>query len=130
MSSHLPRRDVVRALPALAIVATFGGLGRLLTACLVDDPNTLLGRPRSTKRSAGLATDDDEYVPEKPGPVLDAIQGADQPPKVPNVSWEARANQLEAEQVRRYGRVFSTDPGGNGPMAGKERSHVPRVQVG
>jgi hypothetical protein len=90
------------------------GLARLGVAC--DEGNG------SLRRSTTLPpNDDDEFVPGEGDPV--------QVPEValPNASWEARAKQLEAEQARLFGPVFSV--AAPGIFAGKERSHVPQVAL-
>lgn len=111
MASVLRRRAALKGL--LGLAAGFGLL-RLGVAC--DESNG------SLRRSGGsIPNDDDEFVPGEGDPV--------EVPEVtlPNASWEARAKQLEAEQARLFGPVFSA--AAPGIFAGKERSHVPQVVV-
>lgn len=117
------RRAIIRGFPGFAMIAALGGLGALGTACTED----LYPTKRPVTRTPSLRpTDDDEYVPQSGE--LTPVNAGDQPPAVPIASWEARARQLESEQERVYGRgVFTSDAATNGPMAGKERSHVPEA---
>jgi len=111
MASVLRRRAALKGL--LGLAAGFGLL-RLGVAC--DESNGTL------RRSGGsIPNDDDEFVPGEGDPV--------EVPEValPNASWEARAKQLEAEQARLFGAVFSA--AAPGIFAGKERSHIPQVLV-
>lgn len=115
------RRDVVRAVPVVMMAATLGGLGRALLACSSSDPKKLGGGTNDGTKPP--PTDGDEYVPPNNNPPVDAGDI----PKVPNPTWEARAKQLEDEQARVYGAIFTKDA--PGVMAGKERSHVPQLTV-
>lgn len=111
------RRAVLQSL-AVGLGALGGG--RALFACneTVDAPprkNTSAAPPRAP-------TDDDEFVPGDGTPV-DA-----EAPQVPNVTWEKRVKQLEGEQARLFRpAVFTAE--NPGVMAGKERSHVPIVEI-
>jgi desulfoferrodoxin (superoxide reductase-like protein) len=112
MDSLLQRRAALKA--AFGLAAGLG-LARLGVAC--SEPSGSLRRPTGTTPP----NDDDEFVPGEGDPV-------DVPEvTLPNASWEARAKQLEAEQARLYGPVFSA--GAPGIFAGKERSHIPQVLV-
>lgn len=121
MSSRLKRRDVVRALPVVFMGTALGGIGRLLAACSSDESGSL-ANGRQNPYSPLPPTDGDEYTPPNGAPPTNA---GDAPPTVPNDLWEARARQLEDEQARLYGPVFTQTAPGNFP--GKERSHVPQV---
>jgi desulfoferrodoxin (superoxide reductase-like protein) len=88
-----------------------------------DDPVGLPPRS-SAPPPRGGPTDDDEFVPGDSTPV----NAGEEPPKVPNPAWEARAKQLESEQARLFRpEVFTL--ASPGQMAGKERSHVPGASV-
>jgi desulfoferrodoxin (superoxide reductase-like protein) len=118
MSSNISRRFIVRAIPTVAIASAVLGLGRVLSGCTESQPNLTGGTTPKNK-----PTDDDEYVPPNDNPPVEV--GGEKPPVVPNQTWEARAKQLEDEQARVYGPVFSKEA--PGIFAGKERSHVPEV---
>ncbi len=122
MTSRLKRRDVVRALPLVMMGSALGGLGRLLAACSSEDSGSLGGRGNPYAPLPSTPTDDDEFQPPTGAPPTNA---GDEPPTVPNQTWEARARQLEDEQARLYGPVFTMLAPGT--MKGKERSHTPQV---
>jgi len=124
MTKRLSRREVTRAIPILMMGAAFGGMARALAACTSDSSGNLKNAPTSPERSVP-PTDDDEYVPGTSPPV----NAGDTPPEVPNQVWEARARQLEDDQARIYGNVFTSNAATNGVMAGKERSHVPTATI-
>ncbi len=120
MPKRLSRRDVTRAVPILMMGSALGGVARFLAACSSDSSSSLKS-PGSTEPERATPTDGDEYVPGQTPPV----DTGEQPPTVPNPVWEARARQLEDDQKRIYGNVFTNNSATNGVMAGKERSHVP-----
>lgn len=119
----LRRRDLLRATPLAIGVLGLGGIGRFLVACSSDENGKLRGDD-STPKGPTPPTDDDEHVPAGENPPPPANAG-DLPPTLPNQAWEARAKQLEDEQARVYGAVFSIAT--PGVFAGKERSHTPIV---
>lgn len=119
MEKTMDRRSALHAL----IVGTGAlALARVVGAC-ADDAQ---GGPRlaGERAPAPTPTDDDEFVPDPPKPV----ETGDTPPSVPNAVWEARARQLEDEQKRVAGAVYTAEAPGK--WAGKERSHVPQATVG
>lgn len=120
------RRDVVRAIPLLALLSAVAGLGAA-TGCELDHPDYLTARRKKARGAGVVPTDDDEYVPADT--TLAPANAGDAPSAVPNQSWEARVRQLESEQRRLYGAVFTADATTNRLMAGKERSHVPRLEL-
>jgi hypothetical protein len=120
MSRQISRRFLVGAIPTVAVASAFLGLGRVLSGCTNEPTPNLTGTPKGNK-----PTDDDEYVPPNDNKPVEV--GGDTPPKVPNAAWEARAKQLEDEQARVYGPVFSKEA--PGVFAGKERSHVPNLTL-
>lgn len=124
MPKRLSRRDVTRAVPILMMGSALGGIGRFLAACSSDSGSSLRN-PGSTEPQRVPPNDDDEYLPGQTPPV----DTGEKPPTVPNPVWEARARQLEDDQKRVYGNVFTNNSATNGPMAGKERSHVPSAVV-
>lgn len=124
MAKRLSRRDVTRAIPILMMGAAAGGMGRFLAACTSDSSGSLRN-PASNPPRSTAPTDDDEFVPGESTPV----DTGDQPPEVPVQVWEARARQLEDDQARIYGSVFTSNSATNGVMAGKERSHVPAATI-
>ena len=114
--TRMHRRAVLQS---FAVVLGAVGVGRALFACneTVDAPprkNTV--PPRSTP------TDDDEFVPGDGAPVDGEM------PDVPNMAWEKRVKQLESEQARLFRPAVFTEES-PGVMAGKERSHVPVVEI-
>jgi len=120
MSARQEKRMHRRAvLQSLAVGLGAIGVGRALFACndTVDAP------PRkNTGPGARVPTDDDEFVPGEGTPVdADA-------PQIPNVTWEKRVKQLESEQARLFRPAVFTEES-PGVMAGKERSHVPIVEI-
>lgn len=119
MAKRLTRREVTRAIPLLMMGSALGGLGRVLAACSSDSSGSLKTGPTTPAR--GNPTDDDEFVPGESTPV----NAGDQPPQVPNPVWEARVRQLEDDQARVYGAVFTAQA--PGVMVGKDRSHVPKL---
>ena len=119
MAKRLSRREITRAIPVLVMGAGLGGLGRVLAACTSDSGGSLR-QPNTNPPRSTTPTDDDEFVPGESTPVETGLQ----PPEVPNQSWEARAKQLEDDQARIYGAVFTKEAAG--VMTGKERSHVPQ----
>jgi desulfoferrodoxin (superoxide reductase-like protein) len=124
MAKRLSRREITRAIPVLVIGTAFGGLGRVLAACTSESSGSLRNANPNPPRNTP-PTDDDEFVPGEGTPV----DTGDQPPNVPVQVWEARAKQLEDDQARIYGNVFTNDSATNGVMAGKERSHVPSATI-
>jgi desulfoferrodoxin (superoxide reductase-like protein) len=118
---NVSRRAVVRSIPLLGLLGAVLGIG-----CVVDHPDYLTERKRKQPGPPGEPpADDDEFVARDDS--LTPINGGDTPPQVPNMSWEARASQLEANQQRLYGAVFTSDAATNRMMSGKERSHVPKL---
>jgi desulfoferrodoxin (superoxide reductase-like protein) len=93
-------------------------LGRIFVACTDSSPDLENRKPTNT---GPAPTDGDEYVP--PGQASTPVNAGETPPTVPNPMWEARARQLEDEQQRLYGPVFTKEA--PGVMVGKDRSHVP-----
>jgi superoxide reductase len=124
MAKRVSRREIARAIPVLAMGAALGGMSRILAACTSEDGGSLRNPTTNPPRNVP-PTDDDEFVPGESTPV----DTGDQPPEVPNQVWEARAKQLEDDQARIYGNVFSSNSATNGVMAGKERSHVPAATI-
>lgn len=113
------RRDILRAVPLVIAGSAIAAVGRFVVAC----SDEVKVPPRNMGGTGGTArpTDDDELVrPEGDEIPVDA---GETPPVVPNPVWEARARQLEDEQLRLYGPVFTTEA--PGVMIGKDRSHVP-----
>jgi desulfoferrodoxin (superoxide reductase-like protein) len=100
--------------------SALGGLGRFVIACAPED------RQPADRRTPtpSTPTDGDEFKPPNGNP---PINGGDTPPTVPNQVWESRARQLEEEQTRTGGPVFTAEAPGK--WAGKERSHVPVATV-
>jgi hypothetical protein len=125
MAKRLSRREITRAIPVLVMGTAMGGLGRFLAACTSDSNGSLKSPNNNTPPRNVEPTDDDEFVPGESDPV----DTGDQPPEVPNQVWEARARQLEDDQARVYGNVFTNNSATNGVMAGKERSHVPSASI-
>jgi hypothetical protein len=123
--AKLSRREITRAIPVLLMGTAMGGLGRFLAACTSDSGSSLKNPNNNTPPRNTTPTDDDEFVPGESEPK----QTGDQPPEVPNKIWEARAKQLEDDQARIYGNVFTSNSATNGVMAGKERSHVPTATI-
>lgn len=124
MAKRLSRREITRAIPVLMMGTAFGGLTRFLAACTSDSSGSLRNPGTNPPRNVP-PTDDDEFVPGESTPV----DTGEQPPTVPNQVWEARARQLEDDQARIYGNVFTNNSANNGVMAGKERSHVPSAAI-
>jgi desulfoferrodoxin (superoxide reductase-like protein) len=122
---RLHRRDVVKLLPLAFMGSALAGLTRILTACTAETvvpARDKVGNP-STPNSAPI-TDDDEFVPQGTAPPTNA--GA-APLSLPNNVWESRTKQLDAEQLRLFGPIFTAaEPG---IFAGKQRSHVPTATV-
>jgi desulfoferrodoxin (superoxide reductase-like protein) len=113
MAQRFARREALRLL-GLSIGAA--GVARVIGAC-TDEPAAPARGP--TVFQPPPPTDGDEFVPGTSPPV----NAGDVPPTVPNPVWEARVKQLEDEQLRVAGFVYSlTQPG---KWSGKERSHVP-----
>jgi hypothetical protein len=125
MAKRLSRREITRAIPVLMMGAALGGMGRVLAACTSDSSGSLKSNNTNPTRNNTPPTDDDEFVPGESTPV----DTGDQPPEVPQQVWEARAKQLEDDQARIYGNVFTNNSATNGVMAGKERSHVPSATI-
>lgn len=125
MAKRLSRRDVTRAIPVLVMGAALGGMSRVLAACTSDSSGALKNNNTTPSRNNTPPTDDDEFVPGESTPV----DTGEQPPQVPQQVWEARAKQLEDDQARIYGNVFTNNSATNGVMAGKERSHVPSATI-
>ena len=121
----LRRRELLRATPLAIGVLGLGGIGRFLVACASSD-NSKLRNDDPAPKGSTPPTDDDEHVPAGDNPPPPANAG-DTPPTLPNVPWEARAKQLEDDQARVYGPVFSM--AAPGVMAGKERSHTPKASA-
>lgn len=121
MGQHVRRRDVIRAVPLVVFGSAIAGLGRFLVGCSAEPSPSLRTRGSATDPTP---TDDDEYVPPTGEPPVVANET---PPVVPNAQWEARARQLEDDQARIYGPVFTQEA--PGPMAGKEKSHVPEAKL-
>ncbi len=122
MSTRLNRRDVVRAFPIVLMGSALGGLGRFLAGCSEEDPGGPIRGSGTTPYAPVPPTDQDEYVAPNGAPPTNA---GDAPPTLPVQTWEARARQLEEEQARLYGPVFTRAAPGS--MAGKENSHEPQV---
>jgi desulfoferrodoxin (superoxide reductase-like protein) len=123
VGKNVHRRDVIRAVPLVLFGSAIAGFGRFLLGCAVED-STMPGRKVGTG-GPGTATppnDGDEFTPPTGEPPIVANET---PPTVPSSQWEARARQLEDEQTRLYGAVFTTQA--PGVMDGKQRSHVPQV---
>jgi hypothetical protein len=101
-------------------------LGRVVGACSDPGPTParLTGGTGSPSAGSPPPTDQDEHVPGTSPPV---DTGADLP-KVPNQVWESRVKQLQAEQMRLYGRGEFMR-GDAGVMAGKENSHEPKASI-
>ncbi len=121
MSTRRQKRMHRRAaLQSLAVGLGALGVGRGLFACneTVDAPprKTTTTPPRTTP------TDDDEFVPGGGEPVDAEV------PKVPNEAWEKRVKQLESEQARLFRPAVFTEENA-GVMDGKQRSHVPIVEI-
>lgn len=125
MAKRLTRREITRAIPVVMMGAALGGMSRVLAACTNDSGSSLKNNNTGPTRNNVPPTDDDEFVPGESTPV----DTGDQPPEVPNQVWEARAKQLEDDQARVYGPVFTNNSATNGVMAGKERSHVPSATI-
>lgn len=125
MAKRLSRREITRAIPLLMMGTALGGMGRVLAACTSEAGGSLKGNNTNPTRNNVPPTDDDEFVPGESTPV----DTGEQPPEVPNQVWEARAKQLEDDQARVYGPVFTNNSATNGVMAGKERSHVPSATI-
>lgn len=106
------------ALQSLAVGLGALGVGRGLFACndTVDAP------PRKNTTTPRMPTDDDEFVPGEGDPIDAEV------PKVPNEAWEKRVKQLESEQARLFRAAVFTEES-PGVMAGKERSHVPVLEI-
>jgi hypothetical protein len=132
MAHSLSRRSFLQAIPGLAALAAPFGLGGLLNACgdLAPPENEVTSRRRAYTRNGTVPfvqNDDDEYVPADER--LTPVRAANETIPLPNVDWQARASQLEGEQVRLHRGVFTSDATRNGVMSGKERSHVPKVEL-
>ena len=126
MAKRLSRRDITRAIPVLMMGTALGGMSRVLAACSTDSGSALKGNGTTPTRNTVPPTDDDEFVPGESTPV----ETGEQPPQVPNQVWEARVKQLEDDQLRIWNNpAFTTNAATNGPMAGKERSHVPTATI-
>ncbi|AKU96471.1 hypothetical protein AKJ09_03135 [Labilithrix luteola] len=126
MSKKIDRRLALRALVFGTGAVAFG---RVVAACSDASTSDRIAGPggESTSNSSKPSTpptDGDEYVPGSSPPV----DTGNAPPTLPNQSWEARARQLEDDQKRLSGPVFSAAAPGR--WAGKERSHVPEVKFG
>jgi hypothetical protein len=121
-TTTLDRRALLRTL-----VVSIGAmaLGRVVAACSdpAPTPNRLTGTGTGTG-SSPPPNDQNEHVPGTSTPV---DTGSDIP-KVPNQVWEARVKQLEAEQLRLYGRGEFLR-GDAGVMSGKENSHEPKASI-
>lgn len=122
MSTRLNRRDIVRAFPLVLMGSAIGGLGRFLAGCSEEEPGGPIRGGGGTPYTPVPPTDQDEFVPPNGAPPTNA---GDLPPTLPVQTWEARARQLEEEQTRIYGPVFTRAAPGS--MAGKENSHEPQV---
>jgi desulfoferrodoxin (superoxide reductase-like protein) len=125
MAKRLSRREITRAIPVLMMGTALGGMSRFLAACTSDSGGSLKNNGTAPARNNVPPTDDDEFVEGGSTPV----ETGDQPPEVPNQVWEARVRQLEDDQTRIYGNVFTNNSATNGVMAGKERSHVPSAEI-
>jgi desulfoferrodoxin (superoxide reductase-like protein) len=126
MAKRLSRRDITRAIPVLMMGTALGGMSRFLAACTSESGSSLKNNNNTgPTRNNVPPTDDDEFVEGESTPV----DTGEQPPQVPNQVWEARARQLEDDQARIYGNVFTNNSATNGVMAGKERSHVPSAEI-
>lgn len=121
MGKNVHRRDVIRAVPLVVFGSALAGFGRFVLGCSSDGAPTL-DRKLGSGAPKTAPNDGDEYKPPTGDPPIVANET---PPKVPNPQWEARAKQLEDEQTRLYGAVFTTQA--PGVMDGKQRSHVPQV---
>jgi desulfoferrodoxin (superoxide reductase-like protein) len=118
---RLNRRDVLRVVPAVMASAVLAGMGRVIAACADTSPDLTNRKPVSG--SGTTPTDGDEYVPPEQGAT--PTNAGETPPTVPNETWEKRVRQLEDDQQRLYGPVFTKEA--PGIMVGKDRSHVPVV---
>ncbi|MDB4995478.1 MAG: hypothetical protein JWM74_2910 [Myxococcaceae bacterium] len=93
------------------------GLARIIAACSNNSAGKLGDGDIPSGPSTPKPTDGDEYVPGKSDPVV-----ADEAPKIPNPSWEARVKQLEGISA-----IYTL--AAPGPWAGKERSHIPEITI-
>ncbi|MDB4934675.1 MAG: hypothetical protein JWP87_1647 [Labilithrix sp.] len=118
---RIDRRAVLKIVPAVIASAALAGLGRAIVACTETSPD--LENRKPIPGTGTPPTDGDEYVP--PADNATPTNAGEMPPTVPNPMWEARARQLEDEQTRLYGPVFTKEA--PGVMVGKDRSHVPIV---
>jgi hypothetical protein len=120
--AELNRRTLLRGLAgALGVMA----LGRAVAGCSdgTDNPKPFVANKKDPDPKDPSPTDADEHVPGKSPPV-----DAGDAPKIPVQSWEARAKQLEGEQLRVYGRATFAR-GDAGIFAGKENSHEPKPSL-
>jgi hypothetical protein len=124
MGQNVRRRDVIRAVPFVVFGSAVAGFGRFLLGCS-DDGTSLPSRaPTRGEPDADPATDGDEFTPATGEPPVVANET---PPVVPNSQWESRARQLEDNQRRVYGNVFTQEA--PGVFAGKQASHVPQAEL-
>ncbi|MDB4938702.1 MAG: hypothetical protein JWP87_5674 [Labilithrix sp.] len=125
MGQNIRRRDVIRAVPLVVFGSAVAGFGRFLLGCSSDGtPMRTQGPTKGEGPATDKPTDGDEFTPGTGEP---PVVASEEPPKVPNPQWESRAKQLEGEQQRLYGAVFTLEA--PGPMVGKQRSHVPQAHV-
>jgi desulfoferrodoxin (superoxide reductase-like protein) len=124
LSQNIRRRDVIRAVPLVVFGSAVAGFGRFLLGCSAEAPDMRTSGPTKGAPDVVAPNDDDEYIKGTGEPPVVANET---PPTVPNAQWEARARQLEDDQLRLYGAVFTQEA--PGIMAGKQRSHVPQATV-